>query len=154
SSSRRILWASLFMTTWPSVTWPSPPMATPPWCRTARIVVERNRDTGASWDVDTVLPLYHTGDGRRPPSRALPSAPQAADNEGTGPAQWPPPRQPVFPFRRCHHAADASLAAVPGAARRLARCGAGVGRHARDPRRGRVLLGRNGSEGQGARPAD
>ena len=30
SCSRRILWASLFMTTLPSVTWPSPPMATPP----------------------------------------------------------------------------------------------------------------------------
>ena len=39
--SRRILWASLFMTTLPSVTWPSPPMATLPWCRTARIVVDR-----------------------------------------------------------------------------------------------------------------
>ena len=44
----RILWASLFMTTLPSVTWPSPPMAALPLCRRARIVVARIRGMFAS----------------------------------------------------------------------------------------------------------
>src|SRR5437588_11795106 len=47
--SLRILCASLFITTLPSVTWPSPPMATLFLWRTARIVVE--------WIVSTSSPL-------------------------------------------------------------------------------------------------